>query len=174
MPRSVPRRALKETFDWTNRPASPWAERSSSQKARAKKPRSSSWRSMSRRWTPASSVGRKIMRTRKLPYGGGGRLDPLEVAPYDLELSHADRTRRGPGHHPLRREGDAAPRGDRVQAQALGRGRRQADPLAHHEALRPPRLHALRPLPRLQGEPDPRVLPQLPPLQLRLHDQARG
>ena len=35
---------------------------------------------------------------------------------------------------PVRRPGHAAARGDRVQAQADGRDRRPADPLAHHEA----------------------------------------
>ena len=38
----------------------------------------------------------------------------------------------------------------------------QADPVAHHEDLRPLRLPALRPVPGLQGRPDQAVLPRLP------------
>ena len=44
----------------------------------------------------------------------------------------------------------------------LRRDRRQADPLAHHEALRPSRPPALRPLPGLQELADQGVLPPLP------------
>ena len=43
---------------------------------------------------------------------------------------------------PVRRARHAAARGDRVQAEADGRDRRHADPLAHHEALPPLRRRA--------------------------------
>ena len=52
-------------------------------------------------------------------------------------------------------------RGDRAPAEADGRDRRPADPLAHHEDLRRARLQRLRRLPRLQGLHDQGVLRQL-------------
>ena len=55
------------------------------------------------------------------------------------------------------------------QAEADGRDRRQADPLAHHEDLLRPRGQRLRHLLRLQGLPDQGVLRQLLPAHVRRH-----
>ena len=52
--------------------------------------------------------------------------------------------------------------------------RRPADPLAHHEALRPPRLPRVRPLPRLPRQHDQGVFPQLRGDEQRLHRSASG
>src|SRR6267142_1874301 len=61
MPRSVPRVALSELFTCTNWVTSWWAPNSFSQKARAKKPRSSPRFSRSIRNAPFSGVSVKIM-----------------------------------------------------------------------------------------------------------------
>ena len=47
--------------------------------------------------------------------------------------------------------------------------RREADPVAHHEDLRAPRLPAIRVVPRLQELADQGVLPPLPRVRVRLH-----
>ena len=58
-------------------------------------------------------------------------------------------------------QGTRLARGDRVQAQADGRDRRPADPLAHHEALRALRLQRVRPRLGYKGETIKRLLPRL-------------
>ena len=73
----------------------------------------------------------------------------------------------------VRRARHAPARGDRVQAEADGRGRRPADPLAHHDALPPSRRRPLRALPRLQGRRHPRLLHQLPSPLARHRDRRR-
>ena len=57
--------------------------------------------------------------------------------------------------------GAAAPRPHRAGAQADGADRLPADPVAHHEVLRPPRAPRLHPVPRLQGRRRQAVLPRL-------------
>src|SRR6266540_971044 len=75
MPRSVPRRRLYETFDWTTLVARPWAANSCWQNDRAKKPRSSSRASRSIWWTPSSLVAVNFI---ACPAGASGPVGPLD------------------------------------------------------------------------------------------------
>ena len=71
--------------------------------------------------------------------GRGRRGERLRLVPRPCSTGGPDE-----GRHPGRRARQPPRRGDRGQAQADGRDRRPADPLAHHEALRALRLQRVR------------------------------
>ena len=87
-------------------------------------------------------------RPSSLPAPGRGRAGRPSGA---TTTGAAEYAARREGGDPRGRSGLAAQRGDDAQAQADGRDRRQADPLAHHEDLRRARRRRVRRLPRLQG-----------------------
>ena len=77
-----------------------------------------------------------------------------QTSPCPAGDAHADR-------HPRRRPRHPARRGDRSPAQADGRDRRPADPLAHHEHYAAHWVHGVRRRPRLQERSRQAVLPRV-------------
>lgn len=88
-------------------------------------------------------------------------------------VQHADSLARHEGDHPGGRPRVAAERRDADAAQAHGGDRRQADALAHHDAVREARADRLRGLPGLQGVRHQGVLRQLLPAHIGRHVRSR-
>src|ERR1019366_1298833 len=74
--------------------------------------------------------------------------------------------------HSMWRPGHPAARRNRVSAQTHGPDRGAANPVAHHEDLRPPRVHPVRAVPGLQRGEHQGIFPQLPVEHERCDSQA--
>ncbi len=98
---------------------------------------------------------------------GSIRVAAADTLPPSFAVRHLGKRARREGRHPRRRTRHAPVGGDRLPAQAHGRDRRAADPVAHHEDLQPLRVQRLRRLPRLQGLRHQGVLLELLPAHVR-------